>query len=60
MSEISKAELLDYMKRVGLCELVEKAALELPDTIDEEHDQELLARFGLARAQLIDRFAGSP
>ena len=60
MSTITKEELLSYMERVGLGELVEQAALELPDSIDEEHDQELLARFGLARSQLIDRFAGSP
>jgi hypothetical protein len=60
MSEITKDELLSYMKRAGLGELVEQAAAELPEVIDEERDQELLARFGLARAQLIDRLAGSP
>jgi hypothetical protein len=60
MSTISKDEVLSYMERVGLGDLVDQAALELPDSIDEEHDQELLARFGLARSQLIARFAGSP
>lgn len=60
MSTVSKGEPHSYMKGAGLRALVEQAALELPESIDEEHDQELLARFGLARAQLIDRSAGSP
>ena len=60
MSTVSREELLSYTERLGLGARVEQAALELPDSIDEEHEQELLARFGLARGQLIDRFAGSP
>ena len=36
------------------------AERELPDTIDLRRDQDLLARFGITRGQLMDRAGGSP
>src|SRR5437016_1431720 len=48
------------MRRVGLEEYVEEAAGKLPDPIDLDRDQELLASYGLTRTQVLDRLGSSP
>ena len=51
---------LDLLRRVGLGHRIEEAREALPDPIDLDHDQELLARFGLTRGQLEERLGASP
>lgn len=48
------------MRRVGLHALIQQPDQELPDAIDLESDQQLLARFGLSRTQLLEDFDASP
>jgi hypothetical protein len=57
---ISKQEAIALLRRWGMGHLVEAAQRELPDTIDLVRDQDLLARYGMTRGQLIDRAGGSP
>ncbi len=59
-TEITKREALELLRRWGLGDVAEKAARELPETIDLRRDQELLARYGITRGQLVDRAGGSP
>jgi hypothetical protein len=57
----SKADVLAIMKRLGLDDdLIADAARILPDPVDLDLDQRVLARFGLSRGGLIDRMGGSP
>jgi hypothetical protein len=48
------------LRRWGSESAARKAELELPDTIDLRKDQDLLARYGITRGQLMDRAGGSP
>lgn len=59
-TEISKKDALALLRRWGLEHTAEEAEHELPDTIDLNRDQELLARYGITRGQLVDRAGGSP
>ena len=57
----SKADVLAIMKRFGMDEdLIAEAARTLPDPVDLDRDQRVLARFGLSRNALVDRMGGSP
>ena len=57
---VKREQALDAMRRVGLEEYVEEAAGKLPDPIDLDRDQELLASYGLTRTQVLDRLGSSP
>jgi hypothetical protein len=57
---ITKREALVLVRRWGAAHLAAQAERELPETIDLRRDQELLARFGITRGQLVDRAGGSP
>jgi hypothetical protein len=59
-TQISKQEALEMLRRWGSESAARKAELELPDTIDLRKDQDLLARYGITRGQLMDRAGGSP
>jgi len=57
----SKADVLAIMTRIGIDEeLIAEAARILPDPVDLDRDQRVLARFGLSRGGLVDRMGGSP
>ena len=58
--KITKQQALAMLKKIGPRELIGEATRTLPDPIDVSRDQDLLARYGLARNQLIDRFGASP
>jgi hypothetical protein len=59
-TEITKQEALAMLRRWGMGHLAETAERELPEKIDLRRDQELLARYGMTRGQLMDRAGGSP
>jgi hypothetical protein len=60
IEQVSKARVLEMMKRVGLSELAAEADRELPDPVDLKRDQALLVKYGMERDRLIDRMGGSP
>ncbi len=41
-------------------EFIREVLSQLPDPIDLERDQEVLARYGLSAERLMDRLGGSP
>jgi hypothetical protein len=56
-----KADVLAMMQRLAMDdELIAEAARTLPDPVDLDRDQRLLARFGLSLGHLVDRMGGSP
>jgi hypothetical protein len=49
------------LRRAGYStEFISKVLSQLPDPIDPERDQEILARYGLNAERLMDRMGGSP
>lgn len=58
--EIAKQEALDMLRKLGSDDLIPEATRTLPDPIDIDEHANLLARFGLQRGQLIERFGASP
>jgi hypothetical protein len=58
--KITKQQALDMLDKIGPRDLIPEATQALPDLIDIDRDQALLARFGLQRGQLIERFGASP
>ena len=58
--KITKQEALHMLAKIGEKHLIADAARALPDDIDIDRDQNLLARFGLDRGYLMDRFGASP
>ena len=58
--KITKQEALRMLVEIGEKHLVGDAALTLPDEIDIDRDQNMLARFGLDPGHLMERFGASP
>jgi hypothetical protein len=57
----SHAELQQVLRRAGYSdEFVRNVLSQLPDPIDLQRDQEILARFGLSPERLMDRMGASP
>jgi hypothetical protein len=58
---ITKQEALRLLAKIGANDLIDDAARTLPDEIDIDRQQNLLARFGLENcSHLIDRFGAGP
>ena len=57
---ITKQEALRLLAKIGANDLIDDRARTLPDEIDIDRDQNLLARFGFDCSHLIDRFGASP
>jgi hypothetical protein len=57
---ITRQQALDMLKMLGRHDLLAEARHALPDPIDCDRDQNLLARFGLGLDHLMDRWGGSP
>ena len=58
--KITKQEALHMLAKIDEKHLIADAARMLPDDIDIDRDQNLLARFGLDPGHLMDRFGASP
>jgi hypothetical protein len=56
----SKQDLLDTLRRAGAYGLIEGHEAELPDPIDLDRDEPLLAELGITRGFLVDAMGGSP
>lgn len=60
-SSRSHEEFVRVMHRAGYSdEFIREVLNQLPDPIDLERDQEVLARYGLSAERLMDRLGGSP
>ena len=60
MTQCSRDVALDLLRKIGAGERVDEARATLPDPIDLDRDENLLAEFGLSPGQLVERLGGSP
>ena len=57
----SHEEFMRTLRRAGYsAEFIRDVLSQLPDPIDLQRDQQILARYGLSPERLIDRMGGSP
>jgi hypothetical protein len=56
----SRQEVLDTLRRTGTYGLIEGKEDRLPDPVDTDRDEELLAELGITRGLLIETMGGSP
>jgi hypothetical protein len=57
----SHEEAARVLRRAGYSdEFIHEVLSQLPDPIDLQRDQQILARFGLSAERLMDRMGGSP
>lgn len=55
----AKRDVLALMRRLGLDERIEEAALRLPDPVDLVRDSAILTDLGLAFDAIVDQLGGS-
>jgi hypothetical protein len=56
----SKQDVLDTLRRAGAYGLIEGREDELPDPVDIDRDEPLLAELGITRGLLVELMGGSP
>jgi len=57
----SHEEAARVLRRAGYSdEFIQELLSQLPDPIDLERDQQILARYGISPERLMDRMGGSP
>jgi hypothetical protein len=56
----SKQDVLDTLRRAGVYGLIEGHEADLPDPVDLDRDESLLAGLGITRGLLVDLMGGSP
>lgn len=57
----SHEEAARVLRRAGYSdEFIQELLSQLPDPIDLERDQQILARYGISSERLMDRMGGSP
>lgn len=56
----SKHDVLETLRRTGTYGLIEGKEDQLPDPVDLDRDEQLLADLGITRGLLIDTMGGSP
>lgn len=57
----SHEELARVLRRAGYSdELISEVLRQLPDPVDLQRDQQILARYGLSMERLMDRMGASP
>lgn len=56
----SKQDVLDTLRRAGVYDLIDGKEDELPDPVDLDRDEPLLAELGITRGLLVDLMGGSP
>jgi hypothetical protein len=58
--QFSRQEIVESLRRAGLPEAADKAAAELPDSVDLEEAAERGSQHGVTRDSLISQMGGSP
>jgi hypothetical protein len=56
---ISKDQILQFLKDKGQSQQADQAAAELPDQVDSDQHADLLAKFGIDPKELLDKVGGS-
>jgi hypothetical protein len=56
----SKQDILETLRRAGAYGLIDGKEDELPDPVDLDRDEPLLATLGITRGMLLDLMGGSP
>jgi hypothetical protein len=56
----SRQDIIDTLRRAGAYGLIDGREEELPDPVDLDRDEPLLAKLGITRGMLIDLMGGSP
>jgi hypothetical protein len=56
--QISKDQVLELLKTQGKDQEAQQAQGELPDQVDTDQHQDLLAKFGINPMELITKFGG--
>ncbi len=56
----SKQDVLDTLRRAGVYGLIEGREESLPDPVDLDRDEAMLADLGITRGLLVDLMGGSP
>ena len=56
----SKQDILETLRRAGAYALIDGKEDELPDPVDLDRDEPLLATLGITRGMLLDLMGGSP
>jgi hypothetical protein len=57
--ELSKDQVLEFMREQGSSDQVSQAEQQLPDQVDTERDAGLLSRFGIDPQALLSKFGGN-
>jgi hypothetical protein len=57
--ELSKDQVLEFMREQGSSDQVSQAEQQLPDQVDTERDAGLLSRFGIDPQDLLSKFGGN-
>jgi hypothetical protein len=58
--QLSRQEIVESLRRAGLPEAADKAAVELPDPVDLEEAAEWGSQHGVTRDSLVSQMGGSP
>jgi hypothetical protein len=59
-TQVSRQYVIDWMRCLGLSQLVDEASRDLPDPVDLEQVYEFGHRHGVSLDELISRMGGSP
>lgn len=60
MQQISKPDLIAILERAGFADVVASIEPVLPDPIDIDRDEPLLASYGITRGAIMDHLGSSP
>jgi hypothetical protein len=58
--EMTRAQVVAMMRRVGLHAQIKRAEEVLPEQVDTDRDAELLASLGISRERLVELLGSSP
>jgi hypothetical protein len=57
--QISKDQIIDFLREQGDSDKASQAEQELPDQVDTDRDSGLLSKFGIDPADLISKLGGN-
>jgi hypothetical protein len=58
--ELPKSHVLDVLRRAGWGQELNMVKTTLPDPVDLDRDEPLLASLGITRGELMDEYGASP
>jgi hypothetical protein len=58
--QVARQHVVDILRAAGLSEVAEEVYRSLPDPLEYEHAERVLAQYGITKDELISRRGGSP